>query len=86
MPHNLKDSDNLSNHRRTTRKNPEATPLFVDFFKEFDSTEEIYVYVTSIWFLLKNTKTMVPSPDGDNDFFDIVAGGLHSRHIYSYSA
>ena len=69
-------------------KNLEATILLVDFSKAFDSIyrgkmEQILLAyglpketVTTIMMLYKNTKVKVRSPDGDSDYFDIVAGVL----------
>ena len=63
-----------------------ATLLFVDFPKTFDSVykekmEKILLaygipkeIVTAIMILYRNTKSMVRSPDEDNNFFDILAG------------
>ena len=65
-----------------------ATLLFVDFSKAFDSVHRekmekiLFSYgipketVTAIMILYKNTKSMVRSPDGDTEFFDILAGVL----------
>ena len=62
--------------------------MFVDFSKAFDSVhrkklneiilangihEEI---ASTIMMLYQNSKSMVRSPDGDTDFFDIIAGVL----------
>ena len=70
------------------RKNLEATILFVDFSEAFDSIHRgkmeqiLFAYglhketVTAIMMLYKNTKVKVRSPDGDIDYFDIVAGVL----------
>ena len=64
----------------------EATILFVDFAKAFDSIHRgkmdqiLLVYgllketVAAIMMLYRNTKVKVRSPDGDTDYFDIVAG------------
>ena len=69
-------------------KNRQATILFVDFTKAFDSIhrrkmEQILpAYgtpketVAAITILYRNTKVKVSSPDGDTDLFDIVAGVL----------
>ena len=65
-----------------------ATLLFVDFSKAFDSVhrgkmEKILLtygipieVVNAIMILYKNTKSMVRSPDGDTEFFEILAGVL----------
>ena len=67
-------------------KNLQATILFVDFTKAFDSIQRekieqiLLVYglpkiaVTAIMMLYRNTKVKVFSPDGDTNYFDIVAG------------
>ena len=67
-------------------KNLEATILFVDFSKAFDSIhrgkmEQILIAyglpietIAAIMMLYKNTKVKVHSSDGDWDYFDIVAG------------
>ena len=69
-------------------KNQQATMLFVDFTKAFDSIhrgkmEQIPLAygipketVAAITILYRNTKVKVRSPDGDTDYFDIVAGVL----------
>ena len=66
----------------------QATILFVDFTKAFDSIhrgkmEQILLAygipketVAAITILYRNTKVKVLSPDGDTDYFDIVAGVL----------
>ena len=69
-------------------KNLQATLLFVDFTKAFDSIhrrkmEQILLTygllketVAAIMILYKNTKVKVRSPDRDTEYFDIVAGVL----------
>ena len=69
-------------------KKLEATISFVDFAKDFDSIhwgkmEQITLAyglpketVAAIMMLYRNTKGKVHSPDGDTDYFDIVAGVL----------
>ena len=69
-------------------KNLTATLLFVDFSKAFDSIHRgqmekiLLAYgipnetVQAIMMLYKNTKSLVRSPDGDTDFFEILAGVL----------
>ena len=68
--------------------NLEAVILFVDFSKAFDSihrgkiAEILQSYgipnetIAAIMMLYRNTKAMVRSPDGDTDFFNVVAGVL----------
>ena len=67
-------------------KNLPATLIFVDFTKAFDSIhsgkmEQIQLAyglpketVAAITILYRNTKVKVRSPDGDTEYFDIVAG------------
>ena len=67
-------------------KSLEATILFVDFTKAFDSihrgkmAQTLFAYglpketVAAIMMLYRNTKVNVCSPDGDTDYFDIIAG------------
>ena len=69
-------------------RNLQATLLFVDFTKAFDSIHRgkkehtLLAYglpketVAAITILLRNTKVKVHSPDGDTEYFDIVAGVL----------
>ena len=69
-------------------KNLHATLLFVNFTKAFDSIhrgkmEQILLAyglpketVAAITILYRNTKVKVRSPDGDTEYFDIVAGVL----------
>ena len=77
-------------------KNLEATILFVDFSKTFDSIhrgkmEQILLAydlpketVATIMMLYKNTTVKVRSPDGDTDYFDIVAGVLQGDTLAPY--
>ena len=77
-------------------KNLEATLLFVDFFKVFDSIQRgkveqiLLAYglsketVTSIIMLYKNMKTVVCSCEGDTDFFNIIAGVLQGNTFAHY--
>ena len=67
-------------------KNLQATLIFVDFTKAFDSIrrgkmEQILLEygipketVAALTILYRNTKVKVRSPDGDTEYFDIVAG------------
>ena len=69
-------------------KNLQATLLFVDFTKAFDSIHRgkmekiLLAYglpketVAAIKILYRNTKVKVRSPDGDTEYFDIVTGVL----------
>ena len=69
-------------------KNLPATLLFIDFSKAFDSIhrgkmkEILSAYgilketVDAIMIMYQDTQSMVRSPDGDTDFFDISAGVL----------
>ena len=77
-------------------KNLEATILFVNFTKAFDSIhwgkmEQILLAfslpketVAAIMMLYRNTKVKVHSPDGDTDNFDIVAGVLQGNKLAPY--
>ena len=77
------------------RKNQEATILFVDFIKAFDSIhrgkmEQILLAyglpketVAAIMMLDRNTKVKVCSLDGDTNYFDIVAGVLQGDTLAS---
>ena len=78
------------------QKNLQATILFVDFTKAFDSIhrekmEQILLAyglpeetVAVIMMLYRNTQVKVRSPDGDTDYFDIVAGVLHGDTFAPY--
>ena len=77
-------------------KNLLATLLFVDFTKAFDSIhrgkmEQILLAygltketVAAITILYRNTKVKVHSPDGDTEYFDIVAGVLQGDTLSPY--
>ena len=77
-------------------KNLQATLLFVDFTKAFDSIhrgkmEQILLAyglpketVAAIMILYRNTKVKVRSPDGDTEYFDIVAGVLQGDTLAPY--
>ena len=77
-------------------KNLQVTLIFIDFTTAFDSIhrgkmEQIllaYVIpketVAAITFLYRNTKVKVRSPDGDTEYFDIVAGVLRGDTLAPY--
>ena len=77
-------------------KNIQVTLLFVDFTKAFDSIhrgkmEQILLAydlpketVAAITILYRNTKVKVRSPDGDTEYFDIVAGVLQGDTLAPY--
>ena len=77
-------------------KNLDATLLFVDFCKAFNSIhrgkmEQIFLaygllkeIVAAIMIIYKNTKVKVHSPDGDTNYFDIVAGVLQEDTFAPY--
>ena len=77
-------------------KNLQATLLFVDFTKAFDSIrrgkmEQILLAygipketVAAITILYRNTKMKVRSPDGDTEYFDIAAGVLQGDTLAPY--
>ena len=72
------------------------TILFVDITKAFDSIHRekmeliLLAYdlpketVAAIMMLYRNTKVKVRSPDGDTDYFDIVAGILQGDTLAPY--
>ena len=86
IDHNITNFDYPLNSRRCTFKKPRGKNIIIDFSKAFDSIhrgkmEQILlanslpkVTVAGIVMLYKNKKVKVCSPDGDTDFFDIVAG------------
>ena len=77
-------------------KNLQATLIFVDFTKAFDSIhrgkmEQILLAygipketVAAITILYRHTKVKVRSPDGDTEYFDIVAGVLQGDTLAPY--
>ena len=77
-------------------KNLQVTLLFVDFTKALDSIhrgkmEQILLAyglpketVSAIMLLYRNTKVKVRSPDGDTEYFDIVAGVLQGDTLAPY--
>ena len=77
-------------------KNLEVTISFVAFAKAFDSIhrgkiEQILLTyslckktIAAIMMLYRNTKVKVHSPDGDTDYFDIVAGVLQGDTLAPY--
>ena len=78
------------------QKNLQVTLLFVDFTKAFDSIHRgkmeriLLAYglpketVAAITILYRNTKVKVRSPDGDTEYFDIVAGVLQWDTLAPY--
>ena len=77
-------------------KNQQATIVFTDFTKAFDSIhrgkmEQILLTyglpketVAVIMMLYRNMKGKVRSPDGDTDYFDIAAGVLQGDTLAPY--
>ena len=77
-------------------KNLQATILFVDFTKAFDSIHRVKMEqilqaygppketVAAIMILYKNTKVKVRSADGDTEYFVIVAGVLQGDTLAPY--
>ncbi len=77
-------------------KNIQVTLIFVDFTKAFASIhrgkmEQILLAygipkepVAAITILYRNTKVKVRSPDGDTEYFDIVAGVLQGDTLAPY--
>ena len=78
------------------QKTQQATLLFVDFTKAFDSIHRgkmeqiLQAYglsketVAAITILYRNTKVKVRSQDGDTEYFDIIAGVLQGDTLASY--
>ena len=91
LVYNITNSDNSSIIEGVCTKNLEATLLFVEFSKAFDSMHRekmdqiLLAYklpketVTAIIMLYKNTKAMVCSPDSDTDLFEIFVGILQGN-------
>ena len=83
-------------HEGVRAKNLEATILFVNFTKTFDSIHkgkmELILLacrlpketVAAIIMLYRNTKVKVLSPDGDTDYLDIAAGVLQGDTLAPY--
>ena len=77
-------------------ENLELTILFLEFSKAFDSIRRgkmqqmLLTYglpketIAAIMMLFKNTKVKICSPDGDTDYFDIVAGVLQGDSLTPY--
>ena len=77
-------------------KNLQVTILFVDFTKAFDSIHRVKMEqilltyglpketIAAIMIFYRNTKMKVHSPDGDTDYFDIVAGVLQGNKLAPY--
>ena len=77
-------------------KKLQAIILFVDFTKAFDSIQRkkmeqiLLAYglpketVAAIMILYRNTNVKVRSPDGDTNYFDIVAGALQRDTLAPY--
>ena len=77
-------------------KNLQATLLFVDFTEAFDSSNKgkmeqiLLAYsipketIAAITILYRSTKVKVRSPDGDREYFDIVAGVLQGDTLAPY--
>ena len=95
-PHPHKYWPSIESLKACGQKNIRATLLFVDFTKTFDSIhrekiEQILLayglpkeIVAAITILYRNTKVKVRSPDGDAEYFDIVAGVLQGDKLDPY--
>ena len=83
--------------RCTCKKTLRQQYYFVDFSKVFDPIHRgkmVQIWpiayglfketVTATMMLYKNTKVKVHSPDGDRDYFDIVAGVLQGDTLAPY--
>ena len=91
----LRKNQNGFRTNRSTKNLP-ATLLFIDFPKAFDSIhrgkmkEILSAYgipketVDAIMIMYQDTQSMVRSPDGDTDFFDISAGVLQGDTLAPY--
>ena len=91
--HDITNFDFLLNSRSVHAKNPDATILFINFSKAFDTIHRgkmEYILLTyglpnetvpAIMMQYKDKKVKVCSPDGDTDYFDIVVGVLWVAHI-----
>ena len=89
-------SSNISRIITFTSTNLQATLLFVDFTKAFESIHRgkmeqiLQAYglpkenVAAITILYRNTKVKVRSPDGDTEYFDIVAWVLQGDTLAPY--
>ena len=69
-----------------SQKNLEATILFVDFSKAFNSIHrgKMKQIVAAIMMPYRNTKVKVRSLDGDTGYFDIVTGVLLGDTLAPY--
>ena len=93
---NIINSDNPSNHRKSSRKKLRDDSKIVGFSEAFDSIhrgkmEQIFLVFSlppknpyNYNDVLKNTKVNVRSPDEDTDFFDIAAGVLPGNKFAPY--
>ena len=91
---NITDSDYPLNFRWSSCKTLQGNTLICRFLQGiwFHTQREqiLLAYgfpketATAIMMLYKNTKVKVHSPDGDTDFFDIVAGVLPSDALAPY--
>ena len=82
--------------KKNKKKKTEATKLFVNFSKSFQSMlrgkmEQILLAyglpketVAAIMMLYKNQKVKVCSPDGDTNYFDIVVDVLQIDTLVQY--
>ena len=73
-----------------------AAIIFEDFSKVFDSIDRSKMEQTleaygipsditkAIMIMYKNTQAFVKSPDGDTEFFDIIAGVLHGDTLLPF--
>ena len=94
--HNVTNFDYPSNCTRCRCKKPRGDNIFVDFAIAFDSIhrgkmEQILLAYSlskttfvAIMTLYRNTEVKVHSPDGDTDYFDIVADVLQGDTLAPY--
>ena len=83
-------------HESVRAKNLQATILFIDFIKAFESIhrgkmEQILLSncqpketITAIMMLYRNTKVKVSSLESDTDYYDIVVGVLQEDTLAPY--
>ena len=80
------------------RKNLPAVMVFVDFCKAFDSISHKCMFsilkaygipdllVSAIRLTYEKLKARVTSPDGETDYFRILAGGMQGTHLHLSSS
>ena len=88
--HGITNFDYPSNSRRYTCKKPRANNIICRLLHRGKMEQILHAYglpkenITAIMMLYKNTKVKVRSPDGDTNYFDIVAGVLQGDTLATY--